>query len=598
MILFDIETDGLLDALTRVHCLCAVRSETGETFRYHGGDVEARGLPLLSSGEPIGGHNIIKFDLPALRKVYGFARGEEREDAIYDTLVASRLAFGDIGVDDMALYREGKLTGKEIGSHSLKAWGIRLGVLKGAYAEEGGDKGWSAWSPALEDYCAQDVAVTLALYQRLQRERLSRRAVDLEHRFCALIFQQEQRGVGFDRAGAERLHVELLAKRNAAGDKLRDIFGSWQVELPPLIPKKDNKARGYEKGKAVRRFKTVVFNPSSRSHIADRLSARHGWQPTQFTPSGKPMVDEKIVAKLPYPEVPALLEYLLLDKRLGQLAEGEQAWLKLERGGRLYGSVNTCGTVTGRCSHACPNLAQVPSVSSPYGRACRALFIPAPGYVMVGCDAASLELRCLAHYMAAYDGGAYAKVICEGDIHSVNQAAAGLPTRDAAKVFIYAFLYGAGDGKLGSVIHGTKEDGARLKAQFICNLPALGKLAEEVRKAVKSKGHLRGLDGRRLRVRSLHSALNTLLQAAGAVIMKMALIIADRDLQAAGLAPGADYAFVLNIHDEMQAEVRPEHADRAGGIMAQAIAKVQDAFKLQCPLGGAYKIGANWAETH
>lgn len=346
------------------------------------------------------------------------------------------------------------------------------------------------------------------------------------------------------------------------------------------------------------KLKIVEFNPASRDHITNRLIKRYGWNPTVFTDGGKPKVDEKVISNLTYPEVPAILDYLLVDKLLGMLSEGKQAWLKKEMNGRIYGSVNTGGAVTGRCTHSNPNLAQVPKVGKPFGKECRSLFEPTKGMVLVGCDASGLELRCLAHYMARWDKGAYAKVILEGDIHSVNQQAAGLPTRDNAKTFIYGFLYGAGDRKIGSIIKGTEREGKKLRAKFLRNLPALGNLVTEVKKTAKERGWLRGLDGRRLHVRHMHAALNTLLQSAGALVMKMALVIADWLLQAEGLTPGVDYEFVLNIHDEMQAEVVPHKAEMVGEILASAIHAAGQFFNFRCPLAGEFKTGANWAETH
>lgn len=437
MILFDIETDGLLDTLSKVHCLVTLDTSTGTTRRFRGDSIRTEGLPYLASSPSIGGHNVIKFDLPALEKMYGW----EYPGDIYDTLVISRLGFADIKDGDLKKYKKGSFPGKLIGSHSLKAWGYRLGELKGTYAEDTPDC-WAEWSQEMEDYCEQDVHVTHKLYQTLQQKGISPLAVWLEHEFCKIIARQEQRGVGFNRPAAEELLVELLDQREQAGRKLKEIFGSWQVELKPLIPKRDNAKLGYKVGVPVRKFKTVEFNPASRDHIATCLIKRHGWKPTEFTDGGKPKVDEKIISKLKYPEVPMILDYLLLDKRLGQLSEGDNAWLKMDRNGRIHGSVNTGGAVTGRCTHSFPNLAQVPAVKSKYGAECRALFTPTPGMVLVGCDAAALELRCLAHYMARWDNNKYGETVVNGkqsegtDIHTVNQKAAGLPTRDTAKTFI------------------------------------------------------------------------------------------------------------------------------------------------------------------
>ena len=200
--------------------------------------------------------------------------------------------------------------------------------------------------------------------------------------------------------------------------------------------------------------------------------------------------------------------------------------------------------------------------------------------------------------MAKHDGGEYAKVILEGDIHSVNQSAAGLPTRDNAKTFIYAFLYGAGDAKLGSIVGKGRQAGAKLRSKFLAGLPALEKLVRGVKKRAAEKGYLIGLDGRKLHIRSDHAALNTLLQSAGALVMKKALVILDADLQAAGLVPGVHYEFLANVHDEWQIEVDEDKAEFVGKTAQAAIRKAGDYFGFRCPLDGEFKIGRNWAETH
>jgi DNA polymerase-1 len=293
-----------------------------------------------------------------------------------------------------------------------------------------------------------------------------------------------------------------------------------------------------------------------------------------------------------------LLSYLLVQKRLGQLAEGQQAWLKLQKNGVIHGSVNTNGAVTGRCTHSNPNVAQVPSVRADYGSECRELFTVRNGYKLVGCDASGLELRMLAHYMAFYDGGQYAKIVTEGDVHTVNQQAAGLETRDQAKTFIYALLYGAGDEKIGNIAGGNAQLGQKLKRKFFSSLPALARLQADVQRKVKHGGELKGLDGRILPIRSSHAALNMLLQSAGAVCMKVALIQQFHLMNGLRWQHGREYAFVANIHDEFQAEVTPDKAETFGKLAVESIQHAGKQLKLNVPLDGEYKIGNNWAETH
>ena len=241
-------------------------------------------------------------------------------------------------------------------------------------------------------------------------------------------------------------------------------------------------------------------------------------------------------------------------------------------------------------THSSPNMAQVPAVYSPYGKECRSCWVVPEGYRLVGVDASGLELRMLAHYMGDQE---YTNEILNGDIHSANQSAAGLATRDEAKTFIYAFLYGAGDAKIGSIVGGSSTVGKRLKDKFLENTPALAELRERVSTAAV-RGYLRGLDGRRLWIRSEHAALNTLLQAAGAVVMKKALVIFEDYAKQWKL----DYRMVGNIHDEVQMEVAEKDAQNAGYLMVESIKAAGIAFDMRCPLDGEYKIGLSWADTH
>jgi len=324
-----------------------------------------------------------------------------------------------------------------------------------------------------------------------------------------------------------------------------------------------------------------------------------------------PKVDDEILKALPYDEAPLLAEFQMVKKRIGQLAEGKQAWLKHynESDGRIHGAVNTNGAVTGRMTHFNPNLAQVPAGYSPYGPEMRALFYALAGRKIVGCDADGLEARCLAHYMAKYDGGAFIKVILEGnkadgtDIHSLNAKALGC-SRTTAKKFFYAFMYGGGNGKLGAILMGDDNFadyvgdpgklGGRMRKKFLNSLPALKKLTDAVKEAVKQRGWLKGLDGRKLYSRSAHSALNLLLQSAGALVMKKALCLADEELS----AEGYDYEFMLNIHDEFQLDADEEQAEDVAHVCEAAIENAGDYFNLRCPLSGSADVGDNWYETH
>lgn len=660
MLIFDLETDGLLDELTRVHTMHVIDTESGQALRFNGGEFAdgspatrhgdiIDGLRLLEEADGLIGHNIIGFDIPALKKVYGF----EPKGVIHDTLIYTRLIYPHIkDIDTAAIRRRKRPEGfaKFIGAHSLKAWGLRLGVMKDDYSG-----GWTEFNQSMETYAAQDVVVTKALWELVAAKEFCEESIRLEHRIAQIIFWQERHGFLFDKVAAEKLQIELVGRRAELEDVLRDTFKPWIEPVRKggkpvvFIPKRDNKKLGYTAGVPVSKFKTVSFNPASRDHIANRLTKLFGWTPVEFTETGKPKVDETTLDGLNYPEAKLLTEYLTIDKRLGALADGQNAWLKKVRAdGRLHGRVNTLGAITRRMSHSDPNMAQVPTVkvdtdgakllgfAGGYGVECRGLFIVAPGKKLVGCDAEGLELRMLGHYMAKHDGGAYADAVVNGkssdgtDVHTVNQRLIGFNSRYNAKTFIYAYLYGAGALKLGSIVVDDMDDerrskffakhpagrpreqgmarlGRRAKQRVEEGLPALGKVQKAVQRAAAKKV-LKTIDGGLLRVRSAHSALNTLLQGGGAVLMKKALVMFVDSLFAdgwtvdplTGVFSKGDhtFGFVANVHDEFQKEVDEAIAEAMGQLAADAIREAGEAYNLRCPMAGAYQTGLTWADSH
>lgn len=601
--LFDLESNGLLDELDTVHVLVIKDNGTRHTFRKNAvEDTLCQGLQMLQQADRVVAHNAIKFDVAAIKKVYGISLDPSK---VYDTLVVSRLIFSDIGDKDSKLLAAGVLPGKLFKSHSLAAWGYRLRCHKGDY-----DGGWASWNPEMEEYCEQDVEVLEKLYDLLESKQYSKRAIDIEHQVAWIMAEQERHGFVFDEKAAVKLYSELVQIRMNAEVKLKQVFGPlFLPDGKPFTPKRDNKTSGYVAGAVVQKVVLTEFNPGSRDHISRWLKVMRGWKPTVFTADGKPKVDEDILKTLPYPESKLLVEYLTIQKRIGQIAEGDQAWLKHVKKGRIHGSVNTNGAVTGRATHAYPNIAQVPSVkknkegdilmglAGGFGHESRALFTVPKGHHLVGADLSGIELRCLAHYMFPWDKGAYAKVILEGDIHSENQKAAGLPTRNDAKTFIYAFLYGAGNAKIGSIIGKGAHAGGMLKKKFLSGFPALEKLIKAIQKA-SARGYLVGLDGRHLHCRSEHSALNTLLQSAGALISKQALIEFDRLVKEAGWQDRVH--LVAWVHDEIQVEVRgdDEFAKEIGQMAVRAFGRAGEVFKFAMRIDGEFHVGSNWAQTH
>jgi DNA polymerase-1 len=504
----------------------------------------------IGSQDLLIGHNIIGFDLPVLKKVWNlnYELNPQR-----DTLIMSRLLNPVI----------------EKG-HSLDAWGVRLGLKKGDFNDF--DKGFT---DEMLEYCKQDVEITHVLFERLSNDLLDWGvSTDLEHEVAVVVKKQEETGF--------KLNVpKAMAMLADWQQTLIDIESELQQIFKPIVTERYSDKTG-------RRLqdKVEVFNPGSRKQIAERMMAL-GWKPKKHTEKGTVIVDEKVLQTIDRPEAKSLLRYLLIQKRVAQVA----SWIEnADESGRVHCKIRTNGAITGRMTHSTPNLAQVPRVGSEYGEECRSVWTVEDGNVLLGADASGLELRMLAHYM---DDPAYTKEILEGDIHTKNMQAAGLTNRDQAKTFIYAFLYGAGPAKIGSIVGGGEREGKMLISSFLRNTPALQKLRDKVeRLAVKE--WLPGLDGRRLLIRSQHAALNTLLQGAGAVVMKQALILLHRKLIGGKL----NAKFVANVHDEWQLETTPEDAETVGHLAVQSIRQAGIRLRLRCPLDGEFKVGTNWAATH
>jgi DNA polymerase I len=599
LLVFDLETNGLYHNVTTIHCLSIYNTNTNT---YHRFDPISRcieeALDILEDAPEIIGHNIIGYDIPVIKKLYPSWNPKGK---ILDTLIWSRLIFPDIEDKDWARYNAGKLPANLIGSHSLESYGYRLGVFKGEFAKQ---TDWQTWTPAMSEYCEQDVVVTTKLYEKLLEKNYSEEAIKLEHEVATIISQQELNGVLFDVVKAKELYATLLKKREALRVTLQDKFKPfYKKKGVTFTPKRDNAKMGYVADCPMTKIELVDFNPGSNQHITKVLKRIYDWEPTVFTEkSGDAKIDEEILKALPYPECRLLAEYQLLEKRLGMIAEGKQAWLKAvdSKTNRIHGSVNTNGAVTGRMTHFAPNLAQTPASYSPYGNECRSLFKVPVGYKMVGCDAEGIEARALSHYLFPYDEGVYGDSVVNGnkdlgtDVHTVNMNALGINSRDMAKTWFYAFIYGAGDEKLGSILGTGKVAGKKSRMKFLTALPALKELSEAVKAKVKSQGYLIGLDGRILSIRSEHSALNALLQSAGAVLMKKALCLCADSLRKTNY----DCKFILNIHDEIQMEVLEAHAQPVGEILRQSIIDAGVYFNFKCQLDAKFMIGDTWKDTH
>ena len=579
-LVFDIETDDL--NATKIWCLSTCDSKTEELNSYYG-DTLQEGIKKLEDADKLIGHNIIGFDIPVIRKLTGVDLSNKK---LVDTLVLSRL-FNPV--------REG--------NHGLESWGFRLDLPKIEFEDYGN------FSPEMVTYCERDVLLNKRVYDALSKEKhgFSRESIDLEQNIAGILYKQREKGFLLDVKFATLLLAILKDKLDGTVAEVHKEFKPEEHTLI-LYPTKTSAGKlskmavdsnglkyrlnsdeydALNEKDEIARISRTEFNLGSRKQIGEYLK-KFGWKPTKFTPTGQPIVDESTLKRIDsIPQAKLIADYLMYQKRIAQI----KSWLdNIDNEDRVHGFVNPNGTITGRMTHREPNLAQVPSSSSPYGKDCRACWIVPKGYNLVGIDASGLELRMLAHYMNDED---FTNEILHGDIHTANQNLAGLKSRSQAKTFIYAFIYGAGNEKLGTVVGGGKQDGQRLKQRFLSNLPSLRNLKDRVTRAA-AKGFIKGLDGRKIYIRSAHSALNALLQGGGSIVMKKALELLNQYI----IEHELDAHIVANIHDEWQIEVAEKDAKKVGELGVVAIQNAGVSFDMKCPLDGEYHIGGNWSETH
>jgi DNA polymerase-1 len=564
-----------------------------------------------------------------LKKVYPKFQPRGR---IMDTFVIAAMRWAHIKDDDYARAREGKFPSHLAGLHKLEAWGVRLGILKKTFDYKG-DGAFEVWTPEMQALCEQDVDVTEAIVRLIRKEGVSLESLEIEHELAEYLECQEQNGWPFDEKRAAALQAKLSARREYITTQLQEALGPIYVKSDtPHIPKKDNKKRGIVAGYEYQNIKLVPLNPGSRTHIARKLTTLYGWKPTAFTPKGAPEINEETLNSLPqhYAGVKLLVEYFDTDKLLGMVAEGDEAWLRHTRLNpetglqHIHGRVKQGGTITHRASHVSPNVAQTPKVlalkdgtvlygpEGNYGADCRELWCVPPGWVQIGADVSGLEARNLGHYMAAWDGGEYAKLLLEGDVHTKNLRALGFPEtkqgRDVAKTWYYAWMFGAGDEKLGRIASKVlkispkryRAWGREAKQRFLADTPVLAHLISAVQRARKDKGYVLMPDGRRAYIRSDHSALNTLIQASGAVVCRRWIVDFNRELIRRYGPQGwrGQWAALAWVHDEVQIAVRPELAKEVCCVLVEAIRGVTQKFGWRVPLDGEAKIGNNWCQTH
>jgi DNA polymerase I-like protein with 3'-5' exonuclease and polymerase domains len=606
-----------------VHCNVIIDVDTGQTWSYKPNEI-AESLKKLEEADMLIGQNIIGYDLVVLNQLYNWTfKGK-----VMDTLVMSRLSNTNRPLHPncpTTVWDEHNQKNKMIGPHTLMNLGYYAGVIKGDFGQ---DAGWEVYSDAMLEYCKQDVVVNVSIYFMLLKELLgfSSYSIELEMDIAFYMQQQQANGWVFDYKKAIELECDMAERIFKLEQEVQETFkplskaiktiqprvkisGSLSSvglkflgDFESLIPPPDNKMGDfgieYLSGEFTR-IDWPEFNLGSRQQIAEQLIHR-GWKPKERTEKGSIIINESVLETIKdtYPEAQLLADYFLITKRQSMVASWVEAYN--DDTGRIHGYVNSLGAVTGRMTHSKPNLAQVPSSKTDkegnllygfeggYGADCRSLFIVPEGMMLLGCDASGLELRCLAHYM---NDSAYTDVVLNGDIHTVNQLSAGLPTRNMAKTFIYGYLYGAGDSKIGEIVGGTAKHGKALKKKFLANTPALKILRERVLQAAE-RGWLLGIDGRRVRVRSPHAALNTLLQSCGAIIMKVFL------RQFVDRSKHLDYELIGNVHDEIAVSMHPKDKEEFTTICLDSMIAAGEELNMRCKIEGDVMVGPSWDKTH
>jgi len=571
--ILDIETDSLV--ASKIWCVVIKELKVDNIQVITNKDT----MPSFSKEDIIVTHNGIEFDIPVLNKLWDT---DIKIKQIHDTLIMSRL------------FNPNRDKG-----HSLRSWGERLACDKIEFED------FDKLSDKMIEYCKRDVELTEKVYLHLLKEgsEFSSQSIKLEHNIAHVINIQSKNGFYLDVNKAGDLYRETYTKAKDIEEEIKLEFKpipKFIREVTPKIKKdgslslvglRDIPQADKTVGGPFSYFKFEPFNLASPKQIIARLD-NCGWYPTVFTPKGSPKICEKNLETIS-DNAPVAAKKLAEWKMLESRWKTVESWLEAcSSDNRVHGKVITMGAVTGRMTHAEPNMANVVSSEKPYGRECRECFTveDADNFSMVGMDAKGLELRMLAHYMRDED---YMDEVLYGDPHTVNQKAAGLQTRAQSKTFIYAFLYGAGAEKLGSVVGGTARDGAVLKRDFLANMPALSRLITRVQR-VAEKGDIRGLDGRRILVRHQHAALNTLLQGAGAIVCKQWSICMHKYIKQNKL----NARLVNTIHDELQYEV---HNDDVQAMMDGADETIRQAGKIlsvRLTLNADSKVGKTWADTH
>lgn len=595
-VVFDIEADGLRP--TKIWCVCCYDLDTGDKKAFHE-DTKEDCKAYLESADLVIGHNICMFDLPVLKKLWNV---EVKSSKVYDTLVASCLA-----------------DPKREAGHSLKQWGISLGVYKDHYED------WSHWTQEMEDYCTQDVQVTVAVYKELQKKLVgfSPFSIKLEMLSQQILSQQHYAGFDFDLEGALALKNKMMSEYFPLIQKLQQAFP------PRKVLKGTYRARRKQDGTLTAKSAEIVlrdcvepsgepdvynvyeykeFMIDSPAEIRERMAPY--WHPVVWN---KPTKDGSVTAKVcdenletVGEDAPEAIKDIVRCKILKSRSTLVQSFIDAcWEDNRVHGDVISVGAASNRMAHRNPNTANIPSDKSLYGEECRALFRAPEGKCIVGCDAAGIQLRALAHYVNDKE---LIHQILNGDIHVHMAKVYGLLAEDVqydetikehkaarsrGKTITYAILMGAGAAKIGSLAGGDEKLGRQIMKRLESGIKGWSRLKSNIEASAK-KGYFKALDGRKIFLPNAHKGMSFLLQSFEACVMKYTIYLFHSKLKKLGV----DFKQCSVVHDEVQIECYPKDADMIGETICKCFNEAGEFFKVNCRLDGEYKIGKNWKETH
>lgn len=609
--IFDLESNGLLPWQVRpgekfvdtLHMAGVQNYETREYRSYCDVLPDNRSLDefirLFQEAPVLAGHNIIGYDIPLMEYLYGV----KPKGKLIDTMLLSQFFYGNIKEIDFANINAGSdFPPRYAGGHGLKAWGYRLRDEK---IEFGADQEGDEWETATEEmliYMKQDVNLSMQVLDFFWENYVkSLDPIELENEFARWMNIQQKLGTYFDEDIGLLLDKTLKEDQANVMQDIQKVFPPRVVSLGEFVPKRNNKTKGYGKGIPCTKIEIEKEFKPTPNKIAERLITDFGWVPTEVSEkTGKPRLDEEIMDSIDIEGIEPVKRYFMLKKRLGMLTEGRNAWLKLVSNNRIHGRVNTLGTVTHRCTHNNPNVSQVTASRKPYGTEMRECFSSPPGYHFIDTDLSGIELRVLAHFLFPYDDGEYRDVILNGDIHTYNQEMAGLPTRDAAKTFIYGTLYGAGPLLIGSMLAPKESEsqqkklGREAQYQFKNKLRGFKKMDRDIKREMSENGgRVKLVDGRSVPVRSEHKKLNVKLQGTAGIYAKKWGIDIYNSMEESF---SSLWQPAIHCHDavSLYAKIGEVPTEEVKKIVKNAVLSADEYFGMNCSNDFGFAVGKDW----